>query len=116
MDALAGEIERLRLSREERGELSRSNERRLKACKDRLCQLLGAAVVYPEDRQHVPRKAHVQVVFGMKKIASCLKEFSGTAHDGRLYHLMLDIFDFDVARETIDRYYYMSDAERDLSK
>lgn len=116
MDALAGEIERLRLSREESGELSRSNERRLKACKERLEQLLGAAVVYPEDRQHVPRKAHVQVVFGMKKIASYLKEFSGTVHDGQLYRLMHDIFDFEVTRETIDRYYYMSDKERDLSK
>ena len=61
MDVLCDEIKRLRGMREESGCLSRSNERKLKVCKLRLQGLLGAVVLFPEDRLHIPAKEHMQL-------------------------------------------------------
>lgn len=65
MDALCGEIKRLHRMREESGCLSRSNERKLKVCKLQLQELLGAVVIYPEDRLHIPAKEHMLLAFYM---------------------------------------------------
>ena len=85
MDALCGEIERLRrLKKESDGYLSRSNERRLTKCKAELRRRLGAAVIYAEDRQKIPDRSH-------------------------------HCFDFVVSLGTARRSYYMSDEERELN-
>lgn len=103
----------MRHEKEDGGKLSRSNERKLKSYKKLLAERLGAAVIYPEDRQPVPVGRHRQVAFGMKHIDRMLKESAGTHPDGRLYRLMYAIFDFKVDAATVERYYYMSeDAER----
>lgn len=98
------------------GRLSRSNERLLKHYKHHLREYLGAAVIYPEDRQKVPAMEHIQIAFDMGKINNYLKERTGEKHDGKLLHLMFDIFDFDVSRRTILRYYYMSEEEKKTGK
>ena len=95
MDALDNEIKRLHWLREQSGKLSRSNERKLKSYKLRLQKLLGAPVIYPEDRLHIPAKVHVQLASAMGKINCRLKEVSGEVYDGRLLGLMFDIFDFE---------------------
>lgn len=116
MDALNGEIKRLRRMREESGCLSRSNERKLKACKLRLRELLGAVVIYPEDRLHIPAREHMQLAFYMGEMNNRLKEHFGEIHDGRLLALLFDMFEFEVSYGTILRYYYMSDDEKETGK
>ena len=116
MDALSGEIERLRrLKKESDGYLSRSNERRLTKCKAELRRRLGAAVIYAEDRQKIPDHSHHYLLGQLKQIDKFLKENSGATHDGRFFHLMCDCFDFVVSPGTVRRSYYMSDEERELS-
>ena len=116
MDALCAEIKRLRRMREESGCLSRSNERELKACKRRLRKLLGAVVLFPEDRLHIPSKEHMLLAFYIGELNNRLKEHFGETHDGRLLALLFDIFEFEVSRGTFLRYYYMSDDEKDTGK
>lgn len=98
------------------GMLSRSNERLLKHYKHLLREYLGAAVIYPEDRQPVPPGLHRQVAFGMKNIDWKLREHSPASRDSRLYYLMHDIFSFKVETATIARYYYMSAENEILGK
>jgi hypothetical protein len=116
LEALHSEIERLRRMKQTDGRLSRSNERLLKHYKQLLRELLGAAVIYPEDRRRVSTTEHMRIAFDMGKINSYLKERTGEKHDGKLLHLMLDIFDFDVSPRTILRYYYMSEDEKKTGK
>lgn len=101
--------------KEESGELSRSNKRKLKGYKLRLRKQLGAAVVFPEDRQPVPAKEHMQLVYELGKTNSRLKESFGESHDGKLLGLMFDIFDFEVSRGTVLRHYYKSKEDEELS-
>ena len=116
MDALCGEIKRLRWMREESGCLSRSNKRKLKVCKLRLQELLGAVVIYPEDRLHIPAKEHMLLAFDMGEMNNRLKEHFGENYDGKLLALLFDIFEFEVSRGTILRYYYMSEDEKENGK
>ena len=98
------------------GKLSRRDERLLKHYKLLLRELLGAAVIYPEDRQYVPKMEHIQIAYEMGKTNARLKKRFGEAYAGKLLHLMLDIFDFEVARGTILRHYYMSEEDKELGK
>lgn len=116
LDALCGEIGRLRRLSEESGHLSRSNKRLLAKYKKLLRERLGAAVVYPEDRQQVPRHARRELLARLKQIDGYLKEQAGSTYNGRFYHLMCDSFDFGVSPATVKRIYYMSDDERSLKK
>ncbi|WP_293709592.1 hypothetical protein [uncultured Parabacteroides sp.] len=116
MEALHSEIERLRRMKDECGKLSRSNKRKLKRCKSELRNKLGAAVIYPEDRQHVPQAIQISISFALKDIDHILKNTPGCMHDGRLFRLLCDIFGFEVTEATIARYYYMSDKNRELGK
>ena len=116
LDALAGEIERLRRMKDECGKLSRRNERRLKHGKSLLRNKLGAAVIYPEDKQHVPQAIYISLSFALKDIDHSLKNCPGCTHDGRLFRLFCDIFGFEVAEATVARYYYMADTNRKLGK
>lgn len=102
--------------REESGCLSRSNERKLKVCKLQLQELLGAVVIYPEDRLHIPAKEHMLLAFYMGGLNNRLKEYFGEIHDGKLLALLFDIFEFEVSYGTILRYYYMSDDEKEYGK
>lgn len=116
MDALHGEIERLRHKKESDGKLSLRDERKLKGYKKLLGERLGAAVIYPEDRQPVPVRRHQLVAFGMKHIDRMLKGNDAVHPDGRLYHLMHAIFDFKVDASTVKRYYYMSEDAEEFGK
>lgn len=98
------------------GKLSRSNEQLLKHYKQHLREYLGAAVIYPEDRQPVPVGLHQQVAFAVKNIDWKLKERSNASRDSRLYYLMHDIFSFQVEPATVARYYYMSAENEELGK
>lgn len=116
MDALDKEIKHLHGVRKQSGKLSRSNEQKLKSYKLRLQKLLGASVIYPEDRLHIPAKVHAQLAFEMGRINSRLKKALGETYDGKLLGLMFDIFEFEVSRGTILRNYYMSEEERKTGK
>jgi len=113
---LHDEIERLRREKESDRGLSLRNERKLKSYKKHLAERLGAAVIYPEDRQPVPVRRHQQVAFGMKHIDRMLKGGNTTHPDGRLHHLMYAIFDFKVDAATVKRYYYMSEDAEEFGK
>jgi hypothetical protein len=116
LDALCDEIKRLHGMREESGCLSRSNERKLKVCKLRLQGLLGAVVLFSEDRLHIPAKEHMQLAFYMGELNNRLKEHFGEINDGKLLALLFDIFEFEVSRGTFLRYYYMSEDEKENGK
>jgi len=116
LDVLCDEIKRLHGMREESGCLSRSNERKLKACKRRLQGLLGAVVLFPEDRLHIPAKEHMLLAFYMGELNNRLKEHFGEINDGKLLALLFDIFEFEVSRGTFLRYYYMSEDEKENGK
>lgn len=110
MDELNSEIKILRcLWEESNGQLSREKEKKLRRLKNELSNLLGANVTFPEDRIPVPTDIHQKVVFLMKNIDWLLKGSSGAVHDGKLYHQMYVIFNFEVSDVTIRRYYYMSE-------
>lgn len=95
--------------REESGRLSRSNQRKLKGYKKSLIQRLGASVIYPEDRLHIPSKLHPQLAYELGKANSRIKVSLGEVNDGKLFKLIFDIFEFEVSCGTIKRYYYMSE-------
>jgi hypothetical protein len=116
LEALHSEIERLRRMKQIDGRLSRSNERLLKHYKQLLREYLGAAVIYPEDRQYVPTMEHIQIAYEMGKTNDRLKKRTGETHAGKLLHLMFDIFDFEATRGTILRHYYMSEEEKKIGK
>lgn len=98
--------------KESDGKLSRSNERTLKGYKQHLCQSTGATVIFPEDRRPVPHGLHKMVAYTMKQIENELRLHDPDIHDGKLFHLMMAIFDFDVDPATIKRYYYTSEEEK----
>lgn len=116
MDALNDEIKRLRQLKKSCGKLSRSNERKLKECKMLLKQQTGASALYPEDCMYVPKEAHVKVIYALKDLDRLLKSLPGTSQDGRFFGLIFNIFEFEVSRETVRRYYYMSDTSRQDGK
>lgn len=116
MDALNGEIQRLRQLKEECGKLSRSNQRKLKKYKKLFQQRTGASVLYPEDCMHVPKDAHVKIIYALKDLDRLLKTYPGTSQDGRFFELIFSIFDFEVSHDTVRRYYYMSDDSRNTGK
>lgn len=102
--------------KDECGKLSRRNERRLKHGKSLLRNKLGAAVIYPEDKQHVPQSIYISLSFALKDIDHSLKNCPGCTRDGRLFGLFCDIFGFEVAEATVARYYYMANTNRKLGK
>ena len=106
----------LRRMKESDGKLSRSNERKLSRYKDYLRIRLGAGVIFPEDRINIPAKVHKALAFAVKDIALLLKEHSGNERDGRLYHLMNDIFTFEVSPAAVKRLYYMGLEDREIGK
>ncbi|WP_347394877.1 hypothetical protein [Parabacteroides leei] len=106
----------MRRMRESDGKLSRSNERKLSRYKDYLRIRLGAGVIFPEDRIDIPAKVHKALAFAVKDIALLLKEHSGHERDGRLYHLMNDIFTFEASPAAVKRFYYMGLDDREIGK
>ena len=94
--------------------MSRSNKRQLSKYKTCLRKRLGAAVIYPEDRQVVPKGCHTDVLEDLKRIDRFLKKHSGAERDGCFFHLMCDCFDFGVSPGTVLRNYYISEEEQEL--
>lgn len=86
---------------------SEANRKALNRAKRELEELLGAHLIYPEDKIEI--KKGFFVIRKFKQIYQ--EEFGegGKIHDGRLFNLMLRIFRFSLEISSIKRYFYQSE-------
>lgn len=86
---------------------SEANRKALNRAKRELEELLGAHLIYPEDKIEVKKS-----FFVIRKFKQIYQEEFGEeakGHDGRLFNLMLRIFHFNIGKSSVKRYYYQAE-------